>query len=82
MSRSEKSPYAVRCRCGHEMANQSVQPVRRYSFFGVMCLLMGYTPLPVRIEFQCTTCGTVFDTITNRRTLERFRYDEPGPGDK
>jgi hypothetical protein len=82
MSRSAESPVVTRCRCGHEKADPSVLPVRRYSFWGVMCLLMGYTARPVRIDFSCATCGAVFDSITNRTMLERFRYDEPRPADK
>jgi hypothetical protein len=43
---------------------------------------MGYTARPARVEFTCAACGAVFDTITNRAMLERFRYDEPRPADK
>jgi hypothetical protein len=42
-----------------------------------MALIMGFTSRPVRIDLVCPTCGTVFDSITDPETLERFRYDEP-----
>jgi hypothetical protein len=48
----------------------------------MMALLMGYTARPSRVDVVCAECGAVFDSITNRATLERFRYDEPRPSDK
>lgn len=44
----------------------------------MMCMIMGYTALPNRIDIICAQCGEVFDSITNRSTLERFRFAEPG----
>ena len=82
MGRFGEGPYAPRCRCGHDKSSPFVLPVRRYSVWGMMCLLMGYTARPARVEIACATCGTILDTITNRVTLERFRYDEPRPSDK
>jgi hypothetical protein len=49
---------------------------------GTMALIMGFTARPRRIDWVCRTCGTVIDSITDRETLERFRYDEPRPDDK
>jgi hypothetical protein len=44
-----------------------------------MVLLMGYTARPVRIDWVCGSCGSVIESITDRPTLERYRYDEPRP---
>jgi hypothetical protein len=77
-----QTSFVTRCRCGHDKADPAVRPVRKYGFWGVMGLLMGYTALPLRIDFVCEECGAVFDSITNRKTLERFRYDEPRATDK
>ena len=67
----------TRCRCGHDGASPSVRPVKRYGWLGVMALLMGYTSRPVRIDWVCTTCETVIESITDPAVLERCRYDEP-----
>ena len=82
MSSSVESCYVTCCRCGHGKSSPAVRPIKRYSFWGMMCLMMGYTSLPVRVEFVCANCDAVFDVITNRKMLERFRFDEPGPADK
>lgn len=74
--------FVTRCRCGHSKADPAVVPVRRYGLWGMMALLMGYTARPSRVDVVCAECGAVFDSITNRATLERFRYDEPRPSDK
>ncbi len=79
VSRSSSNSFVTRCQCGHDRSNPSVQPVRRYSLWGMMGLIMGYTALPKRIDVICARCGAVFDSITNKMTLERFRYAEPGP---
>ena len=71
----------VRCQCGHDKAHAGVRPVKRYGWWGQMVLIMGFTARPARIDLVCPTCGTVFESITNPETLERFRYDEPRIGD-
>jgi hypothetical protein len=68
----------VRCRCGHDKEHANVRSVKRYSWWGQMALIMGFTSRPSRIDLVCPTCGFVFDSITDRETLERFRYEEPG----
>jgi hypothetical protein len=72
----------TRCRCGNDKTNPLVRPIKRYSYLGVMALLMGFTARPNRIDWVCSVCGTVIDSITDPQTLERFRYGEPGPYDK
>ena len=72
----------TRCRCGHDITHPLVRPVKRYSLWGAMALMMGFTARPIRIDFVCGQCGAEFEPITNRKMLERFRYDEPGPGDR
>lgn len=82
MNRLQTGPFVTRCRCGHERMSPSVQPIRRYGWWGMFCLIMGYTALPRRIDVICVDCGAVFDSISNRAMLERYRFDEPGPNVK
>lgn len=70
----------AQCRCGHDKTYPGLRPVKRPSLLGAMVLLMGYTARPVRIDWVCSTCDTVLDSITDPGTLERFRYDEPRRG--
>ena len=79
MSLKPQGAFVTHCQCGHDKSSPSVKAVRRYSLWGMMGLIMGYTPLPKRIDVICVKCGAVFDSITNKETLERFRYEEPGP---
>jgi hypothetical protein len=72
------TPLVTRCECGHDKRHPAVRPVKRYGVTAAMLLLMGYTALPRRIEISCATCGAVFDTITDRGELAKFRYDMPG----
>jgi hypothetical protein len=71
------TPPVVHCRCGHDRAHAGVRPVKRYGWWGQMALIMGFTSRPVSIDVVCPTCGTVFESITDRETRERFRYEEP-----
>jgi hypothetical protein len=45
--------------------------------WGIMALTLFYTALPGRIDIVCPTCGALFNSITDRKTLRKFRYDEP-----
>ena len=72
-----KAPTVPRCRCGHDRTHPAVRPVKRYGWWGQMALIMGFTSRPARLDLICSTCGTVIDSITDRKTRERFRYDEP-----
>jgi hypothetical protein len=76
------SPVITRCKCGHDKMHPRIRPIKKYSLWGAMLLIMGYTARPIQIDFVCGECGTVFDSITNRAMLERFRYDEPGLNDR
>ncbi len=72
-----KASDIPRCRCGHDRTNPSVRPVKRYGWWGAMALIMGFTSRPARIDLICLACGDVVESITDRKTRERFRYDEP-----
>ena len=50
MSRPVENPFVTCCQCGYGKSSPAVRPVKRYSFWGVMGLMMGYTSLPVRVE--------------------------------
>jgi hypothetical protein len=79
MSTTPAEAQVTRCRCGNDKTSPLVYPVKRYGLFGAMALNMGFTALPKRIDWVCSTCGTVIDSITDPETLERFRYSEPRP---
>ena len=81
MKRNGEVPIVTRCRCGHDKRDPAVRAVKRYGLWGAMALMMGYTARPKRIDLVCRTCGAVFDSITGQAALERFRYDEPRPGE-
>lgn len=74
--------FTTRCRCGYDKRHPMVRPVKRYGVTGAMLLMMGYTALPRRIDITCPTCGAVFNAITAREELVRFRYGEPGVGER
>jgi hypothetical protein len=82
MNATSVEASTARCQCGYDKNNPHVRPFRRYGIWGAMALNMGFTPRPKRIDWVCTTCGTVIESITDPETLERYRYDEPRPGDK
>lgn len=69
--------HAPKCRCGRDRNAPALRPAKRYGWFGLFALLMGYTARPVRVDWQCPTCGAVLDVTTDRATLEQCRYDEP-----
>jgi hypothetical protein len=72
-----KNLSVPRCRCGHDATHPTVRPTKRYGWWGAMVLIMGFTSRPTRIDLICSTCGSVIESITDRKTRERFRYDEP-----
>jgi hypothetical protein len=59
-----------------------VQAVYQYSGLGHVWLMFGYTSLPRRIDIVCPVCGAVFNSITDRKELEKFRFREPRPDER
>ena len=74
---AEAEPAVPRCRCGHDKRHPMVRPEKVYSEWGQVAFLFLYTPLPKAIKLVCGVCGDVVDTITDRESLQRFRYREP-----
>jgi hypothetical protein len=68
------TPFVTRCRDGYDKTHPAVPAVYRYSSWKLFALYMGYTILPWRIDYVCSSCGAVFDSITDRNELEKLRY--------
>jgi len=69
--------FVTRCRDGYDKTHPAVRAVYDYGWWSTFAMLMGYTALPRRIDFVSPSCGTVFDSITDRKELAKFRYREP-----
>ncbi|HJZ54383.1 MAG TPA: hypothetical protein VKE74_05470 [Gemmataceae bacterium] len=69
--------FVTCCRDGYDKTHPAVHAVYRYDMWSTFSLLIGYTALPRRIDIVCTKCGALFNSITDRRALEKFRYREP-----
>jgi hypothetical protein len=76
------TPFVTRCRDGYDKVNPAVRAVYHYPWWSVFLLLFGYTALPRRIDIACPVCGAVFNSITDRKELEKFRYREPRPDER
>src|SRR5262249_46225096 len=74
---TQAATFVTRCRDGYDKANPAVRAVYHHGFWSVFGLLIGYTALPRRIDIVCSQCGAVFNSITDRRELAKFRYREP-----
>ena len=64
---------------GHDKNNPRVGAVRHYSAWGELAFSFAFTPLPTSIDYVCSVCGEVVGTVTDRETLQRFRYRDPRP---
>ena len=71
------TPFVTRCRDGYDKTSPVVQAVYQYGWLGPSLLLLGYTALPRRIDIVCPKCGEMFNSITDRKELAKFRYREP-----
>jgi hypothetical protein len=68
-----------RCRCGHDRRHPLVRPEYRYGGWGLMVLGLFGSPTPARIDYVCTDCGELIESLTDHLTLSRFRHREPLP---
>jgi hypothetical protein len=67
---------------GHDRNNPRVGVVRHYSAWGELAFSFLFTPLPTSIDYVCGVCGEVIGTVTDRETLQRFRYRDPRPNER
>jgi hypothetical protein len=74
---SVATTFVRRCQDGYSKTSPAVQAVYRYGLWSVFGLMFGYTALPRRIDVVCPKCGALFESITKRKLLEKFRYREP-----
>lgn len=71
------TPFVTRCRDGYDKTHPVVRAVYHHGMWSTLSLLIGYTALPSRIDIVCPTCGALFNSITGRKELAKFRYREP-----
>jgi hypothetical protein len=76
------TPFVTRCRDGYDKAHPAVRAVYQHGWLDTFWLLLGYTALPRRIDIACPRCGAVFNSITDRKELAKFRYREPRPDER
>jgi len=69
--------FVTRCRDGYDKTHPGMRVQYNYSSWGYLWMLMGYTALPYSIDIVCPKCGAVFNSITDRESLEKFRFREP-----
>lgn len=58
------------CRCGHDQKHHLVSAEGEYSFFGYLCLFLGISARPERVNYRCRTCNQTFDSTTNPAVLD------------
>jgi hypothetical protein len=75
-------PAVRRCRCGHDKRHPLVRPEYRYSGWGTLVLGLFGSPTPERIDYVCGVCGEAVGSVTDRRSLSRFRHREPLPEER
>jgi hypothetical protein len=61
------------CACGTDRSSRWAAPERQYSIAGILYLLWGGTPAPIRVQFRCVRCGQVFDESRDRAELRSLR---------
>jgi hypothetical protein len=71
-----------RCGCGHDRRHPLVRPEYTYGALGALVLGLFGSPAPARIDYVCTDCGEVVDSVTDKETLGRFRHREPLPRER
>ena len=76
------TPFVTRCRDGYDKMHPAVRAVYHHGWWSTLSLLIGYTALPRRIDIVCPQCGAVFNSISDRRELAKFRYREPRPDER
>lgn len=74
---TQATPFVTRCPDGYVKTDPAVRAVYHYRWTSTFAMLLGYTALPQRIDIVCSQCGAVFNSIADRRELEKFRYREP-----
>jgi len=75
-------PEPRQCRCGYGKNHPWIRPVYHYGVWSQLAFASIFTPLPKRIDLMCPTCGEIVHSITDRPTLQRFRYHEPKPNER
>jgi len=81
--RHETTPTDARlCRCGYDKNHPGIRLAYLYGVWSQLAFASIFTPLPKRIDLVCPTCGETVHSITDRPTLQRFRYHEPKPGER
>lgn len=60
------------CRCGYDLTHPMVETHDHYGIGGWFLLMMGATPVPVRIDYRCSRCGVVLATTTSPKALRNY----------
>lgn len=64
--------YPEKCRCGYDLTHPLVETKEHYSGGGWVLLVMGATPLPVRVDYVCTRCETKLGSTTDPKVLRDY----------
>lgn len=76
MSYLDKSKFK-KCKCGTEVEGEFFEAKQHYSatgWFFITC--MGTTFNPKSIDFICTRCNKIFDTITDKDLIKYFELNK------
>jgi len=53
------------CRCGYHKHHHRIIPRCRYTWFGMLRMLMGVTAYPEEVYYQCERCDEIIDRTTD-----------------
>lgn len=53
------------CRCGYHKHDDRIIPRCRYSWHGMLRMLMGATAYPEEVYYQCEKCEEIIDRTTD-----------------
>lgn len=53
------------CRCGFHKHHVRVVPRCRYTWFGMLRMLLGVTAYPYEVYYQCEKCEEILDSTTD-----------------
>ena len=63
----------MKCRCGYTKDDYQIERKNIYTSFGwLLNAGLGMSAKPIRVEYKCSVCGDVIDTITDKEELKKY----------
>lgn len=74
---ADETKPLVKCKCGKTKGDPAIEAVYSYGTIALTMFMFGATPLPKRVDWKCSICKEVVESITDRTELKNYRYHTP-----